>query len=118
MYQPDKYQPDKYQPDKLAPVTVPDTKPLNDVQRHLIEARKLIERGWCQGDDEFRGSYCMMGAITRVAPNCSAVFAADNVLRKVIGEFSSVADWNDSPSRTKAEVLAAFDRAVEIAGRG
>jgi hypothetical protein len=107
-----------YQPDKLSPdVTVP----LNDVQKALVEARALIERGWCQNtahDD--MGNHCMLGAVGFVTDHISGSYMF-NVVRQVCdavgGDAAAVVAWNDDPSRTKAEVLNAFDRAIEIAGR-
>lgn len=93
----------------------------------LREARKLLDRGWCQGalalDDKGSKIYekspaacrwCLLGAIGaasnwRHAPSKKAI----SMLR-VSTEWEQPANWNDAPGRTQAEVLAAVDRAVEL----
>ena len=108
-----------YQPDKLSPdVTVP----LNDVQKALVEARALIERGWCQKtvrtfiDGHLR--YCAIGAMIEVSgigEICTLARPFEDATG--LSSTSEIGHWNDDPSRTKADVVAAFDRAIEIAGR-
>jgi hypothetical protein len=39
---------------------------------------------------------------------------ARDVFRKVIDD-ENITRWNDSPGRTKREVLAAFDKAIALA---
>jgi hypothetical protein len=43
--------------------------------------------------------------------------AVKKVLQSAVGTSyaGGVANWNDAPERTQAEVLAAFDRAIELA---
>jgi hypothetical protein len=93
----------------------------------LDEARALIERGWCQGwfAKDARGNncmeyrpeavcWCMGGALFKVgAPD------AVDLLRRVIGgDWDGIADFNDAPGRTQAEVIDAFKRAAELARAG
>jgi len=101
----------------------------------LIAARAKIERpqDWIQGrfalsslqnqvkpNSRRASCWCALGAIaaiTREDPNDvndevywllhRAMGLPDNVM--------AVAIWNDAPGRTHAEVLAAFDRAIEAA---
>jgi hypothetical protein len=79
----------------------------------LVRARKLIDhpRHWGQGMSEKRpGTYCAHEAI---------IAAADGVPFDAVRAFSNSLDepnivrWNDDKKRTHAEVLAAFDRAIE-----
>jgi hypothetical protein len=91
----------------------------------LCEARALIERGWCQIDqardalgrdcdphDPKAVCWCVYGAFNAVdAPN-----EALKPLQLATGEIL-LANWNDAPERTQAEVLAAFDRAIELVER-
>jgi hypothetical protein len=92
----------------------------------LREARALIAKGWTQGT--FRASrpsesvcYCLYGAINKAVlgyadADCSATFEYEEFLGKAIGrEPLDLANWNDDPERTQAEVLAAFDKAIELA---
>lgn len=82
----------------------------------LVKARALIEReedwspsGW--GDD----SRCMLHAASHAQGRSGAMSVDDpvyEVLRVVTGQpMGEVGRWNDSHSH--AEVLAAFDRAIE-----
>lgn len=99
----------------------------------LHEAREiLVEKGWTQGcvARDARGKicdvgsraavcFCAMGAISKVAafddplrPAKQAIIA----LRRAIGltrSLQGVGAWNDAPERTKEEVIAAFDKAIE-----
>lgn len=92
----------------------------------LIAARELIseESRWTQGqyarDSAGHGSspmsktavcFCSEGAILRVTREPNDVVLADRLLRKATGEPTYV--FNDT--RTHTEVLAAFDRAIELA---
>lgn len=114
-----------------SPPTVTDT---------LRAARALIEKGWCQAalardktgatvepGSERAVAYCMMGAIYAathytpltawerhetymLAKQCrNRLFAANSIQ-------DTLADWNDAPERTQAEVLALFDSAIAEEG--
>jgi len=97
----------------------------------LQEARALLARGWCQGyfakdeaghnvteNDPGAVCWCAVGATLRAAhvlrfDNSEALLA----LRVLGAEIRSwvIPNWNDAEGRTKEEVLAAFDRAIEAA---
>lgn len=94
---------------------------------HLRRALRKIEKGWCQhffatkngnptaisdGD-----SFCSIGAIITTA-NGSWLNTAE-FLRKVVGSMtiSSIASWNDSPVRTKEDVIKAYKQAINLARR-
>ena len=89
----------------------------------LRDARRLIERGWVQGDgvvldDSGETRYCIMGAITEAVrrldcagPRGPAGERARAALLRVIDD-RGLADFNDAEGRTQAEVLAVFDRAM------
>lgn len=87
----------------------------------LTDARALIEQGWTQGVLRVRTSgpvcYCALGAIdeaSSVSVEGSGQYnAAKNILMSVID--GPIPVWNDDDDRTQAEVLAAFDRAIELA---
>lgn len=88
----------------------------------LIEARALVEKGWCQGyqaKDETGAcvshesakarSFCAYGACWRAEGTVSG--PASMALRRAFGSLG-VGTWNDAPDRTQADVLALFDRAI------
>lgn len=102
------------------------------VYQTLVEARKLIdEKGWTQGamfrsstgvklsflKKEQTASYCMVGALrAQYRPDPSIYGQVQELLHDVIGEeWASLESWNDQPGRTKEEVLAVFDKAIERA---
>jgi hypothetical protein len=99
----------------------------------LYRARALVERGWCQGADARNGdgaaveawdpgaeSWSLLGAIVAVLEHEAAasgeialdeLAAALDALAAVI-ETDSLANWNDSGTRTRTEVLAVLDTAA------
>jgi hypothetical protein len=111
----------------------------------LREARALIERGWTQGEfaldakgeeiespDQTPTCFCALGAISQAAlgypdpdaedfvSNAKPFEDVSTVLAQALGfRFShEIAKWNDRLGRTQAEVLAAFDKAIELAEAG
>jgi hypothetical protein len=103
----------------------------------LREARALCEAGWTQDNyadlnDNEETCYCASGAIGLVA--CNDIDAGDfdideqdPAYRSVIAALGAavgckhsyeIARWNDAPERTQAEVLAAFDKAIQLAEQG
>lgn len=109
----------------------------------LTEARDLIAQGrWYQGDftdfDTFgtpNQCFCALGAIAYVSEDDfvqqatadedgiamhfelaffhdSLPSVASKLLRDAMGD--TVPDWNDAPGRTSDEVVAAFNRAIEL----
>ena len=113
----------------------------------LIEARTLLARGWCQGAnaryyDTRLGfvkcsayispppnQYCARGAIARATKTVVLNTAPDlrcerwtlrhlvhDRIAKVI-QSRVIESWNDNPDRSKTEVLAAFDMAIENASK-
>lgn len=97
----------------------------------LTKARAVIERGWCQGafardaqgqpvapTDPLAETFCIRGATRVIEPtNDDLRLVAHSYLEDVIKArtyrvYSSLASYNDYPSRTQAEVLAVFDAAI------
>lgn len=95
------------------------------------EVRKLIEQGWTQGAYARSASgysvdsnstpdavcWCLSGAIIRVATaQAIPVYKIRDRLREVlflrVGN-GSIVVWNDAPLRTKEEVLALLDFAID-----
>lgn len=85
---------------------------------------RLLTQGWCQGDAKAihgrPGDPCC-AATALLDPNAvyiaDAIMAATSVLKDAAGidRKTGLADWNDAPERTLAEVLAAYDRAIATA---
>jgi hypothetical protein len=95
----------------------------------LQHARDLLAAGWCQGKsaigshagrvsplDSEACSFCVSGAFDRSWIDLGLTLANDIAARRafqaVIG-WSSIINWNDTPGRTKADVLDAFTRAIK-----
>jgi hypothetical protein len=98
---------------------------MNSVTEVLRSARELItdRKNWTQGHfvrvrEDGGECFCAEGAIDRV------LYLADvetnwrefyRPLRTVIGSpYHSIVLWNDQDGRTHEEVLAAFDKAIEL----
>lgn len=91
----------------------------------LVAARNYLEReGWAQGHWPDFGEWiyppdspnatCASNVLKRLECDEPERWKARRELLKAIGR-DDVADifrWNDTPGRTKAEVLAAFDKAI------
>ena len=63
--------------------------------------------------------WCMLGALQEVEMSPIRFRQAWALLVPAISVPDSISEvvlWNDAPERTHAEVLAAFDRAIELAG--
>jgi hypothetical protein len=80
----------------------------------LIKARALIENPekWGKGPPGERpGTFCAMQAIEIAGDADSRVGTYDAFLSAA--NCYLIVFWNDYPSRTHSDVLAAFDRAIE-----
>ena len=87
----------------------------------LIRGRERITKGWCQGatsrtDDgsvvepcsNDASQWCLFGAVWDIEDeHCDE---AMEILKRAGGSVY----WNDTPGRTQSEVLAVFDRAIEL----
>jgi hypothetical protein len=91
----------------------------------LIEARELIAKGWTQGanardlqgkivdeSDEAAVCFCVYGAISR-AECCDGYSGSARDLFADANGVYLIDAWNDAPERTKPEVLAAFQKAID-----
>ena len=102
-----------------------DTK-LEPWQQILQGAITYLETyGWCQ-KEMFQHSpdvmntppaACMIGALSRINPNayldnCKAYMAVQDT----IGGHRMIAYWNDTPGRTKEEVIAVLRKAMTSKG--
>lgn len=86
------------------------------------KAAEIVEAGWTQGDAENNGSYCAVGALhkaeTEICGKPLGLLGAypkvrdvsEAYIRNVLGwkerdnSLAPLADWNDAPERTQAEV--------------
>ena len=92
------------------PYKVPSvTEPIEPWRQLLLDAADLIERtNWWNGKSLERPTYCALTAITTVGENAVAYKAATHFSIYVGMGNQSIPQWNDTPGRTKEEVLAAM----------
>ncbi|WIF20579.1 hypothetical protein SEA_JFLIX2_89 [Rhodococcus phage Jflix2] len=98
-------------------------------QESLRRAADLIEKhGWIQGDyGDMSQGYCAIGALSRAALATASDGTYDGSLHLLeaaipttfpdnpntwSGKFSRVVEWNDTPGRTREEVLQLFRKAA------
>jgi hypothetical protein len=89
----------------------------SDTVEILKRARAMVEYRWCpRGGTDEEGGVCALVAIGKQFPTAEALRndGAMHFFRAAIGD-RSIPEWNDTPGRTQAEVLAAFDRAIDLA---
>ena len=95
-------------------------------KEQFIKARALIDTPakWVQGRSQRKRkggtAYCSTAAITMAAdrydPFQNAILHLYGAIKRHAGQsYATVAAWNDAPDRTHAEVLQAFDWAIEDA---
>jgi hypothetical protein len=102
-----------------------------------IAKDKLINKGWTQGayarsglmsvayDSKHADSFCPLGAIysvidyallgTSYLQDRYATTDAISYLHRATGYDGTIPNWNDQTERTKEQVIAAFDKAIELA---
>lgn len=92
----------------------------------LRDARALVAKGWTRkaiartetGEEAASCGdinavcWCIFGALY-AQPSGVPRQKASRIIDDVCG--GEMVSWNDAPGRTQAEVLAAFDRAIELA---
>ena len=91
----------------------------------LQEVRALLEAGWCQGALARAGNnrevppesstavrFCLVGAIQRVWQPATPLWPLTVAINKALPGSTATSFWNDTPGRTKAQVLALVDRAI------
>src|SRR5712664_469512 len=80
---------------------------LSQTTQALIDGRRRIEAGWIQGGMRSRDGVCLVGSI-------SSEPEAQRLLQLALGSDVIPAWWNDTPGRTKEDVLALYDRAISL----
>jgi hypothetical protein len=94
----------------------------------LIQAKAIIERGWCQGtyaidndghpvdfDSQKAVAWCIRGATCLIAPDgYHNRYGAHELIKSIT--ITPISQWNDEPGRTKEEVLDVLTQAIALAG--
>lgn len=80
----------------------------------LRKAARLIEKyGLAKGrHGSKREGFCAIGAVDAATPDGLGYSAAMTRLYRHLGHGVGIAEWNDTPGRTKEEVLQALRRAA------
>jgi len=108
---------------------------LKSVADYLADTREYIDqKGWTQGRyrDLNTGAVCSLGGIQQVLVQDgvdlstgqglrlfhTVAEAFAKVVRTRISSTATIAVWNDTPTRTKQEVLDAFAKAEKIERAG
>jgi hypothetical protein len=95
------------------PITSPVINMLR-VGRALIETHGLA-KGFIEDD---QGRFCTVGGVSRQSRRpMLGMYEALEYLARAIGvvPIDHIGKWNDAPERTQADVLAAYDKAIELA---
>jgi hypothetical protein len=102
---------------------------VSETTERLVIGRARIEAGWCQGHMQrnrwtLHGrcpEYCLIGAVRVDLPGWSlgaCDMAADLLLAAINrswgGGWTQTSEFNDSPGRTKAQVLEVLDVAIAM----
>jgi len=100
------------------PIETLDAPSPNEIIRILREARAIVAEGWCKGvAEDGQGNHCALGALALAAPRERVIKTIIPILNKALPKsfsFGTIACYNDSLSTTQADILALFDRAIEI----
>lgn len=94
---------------------------MNEVVTALKEARGLVSAGWTQRAFCNEQGVCTVGAVNRSRTALDRRSEFKDELFALLGKAAGIDKdyliiWNDAPDRTQAEVLALFDKAIELAG--
>lgn len=103
---------------------------MNNITDILVKAKALIDtpEKWIKGSNAEDGNgvvvsledkravcFCTVGAVLRVSEDIGVECAALDLLYSFVkGEYDDIPEWNDTYNRTHAEVMAVFDKAIEI----
>jgi len=99
---------------------------LDEVTQILSRAYEILEGGWCQRHmQDYVGSYCILGAISKVftengcVPSINYHRARWRIEQAIEIDYGAnvVSDFNDFPGRTKEEVLDVVAKAISIGPR-
>lgn len=81
----------------------------------LIDGRKrLVKHGWCQESFiDYNGRFCALGAIFNTPCSPARRFLELALPNRHL--HANVPSYNDLPSTTGKDILALYDRAIELA---
>ncbi len=89
------------------------------VIERLRAGRDLIdERGLARGKiEDDQGRLCIVGGITRQSriDEEDMTLALAYLAKAIPADLLAIAAWSDSAGRTKADVIAIYDRAIDLA---
>jgi len=94
---------------------------MNPTVEVLTRARALVARGWVQYTGHSIRGVCAAYAIMAVAQDAMLDYANPVLVfltamrQETKTHWPDIPGWNDMPGRTQAEVLAMFDKAIELA---
>lgn len=101
-----------------------ETKEIFEKAKELINApEKWIRGAYCReamnDTGDMVGScllgFCTLGSLLEASPTEVSIQALSTIFNRTNGLEDypiSVAEWNDAPERTHAEVMSAFDKAI------
>jgi hypothetical protein len=94
----------------------------DDVLDLLRRARERVARGWVQHIHEADGAFCIVGAVHREICDSLHRSAGWDLFGQITGELrrelpfghwtKALPEYNDTPGRTQAEIVALFDAAI------
>lgn len=101
---------------------------MTDVKDVLVQAKHIVERGWCQGaSTDGRGNLCIRAAISVAAGAVASdtmtegdfvhrieleLLAVERLMRHLPEPWDSVPHWNDAADTTLTDVAAILDKAI------
>jgi len=97
----------------------PRGRPISTVRGVLRRALALIQNGWTKGYWDTKGRrpgrrcFCAEGALRAVPAGADLRRQARTALKSIVG--GDIVIWNDAYSRTKPDVVQAFQKAIKIA---
>jgi hypothetical protein len=89
---------------------------MKTIKETLVDMKQFLQdHNWIQKRlEDNKGGYCLLGALCNVEsedyPSSATYKFLCEHLQTPVGDLSS---WNDAPGRTKDEVLAVLDQAIE-----
>lgn len=94
--------------------SLPVTSPVIEALR---EGRARVERGWCQHTSmNAAGAVCALGALGDQYGNLRVPDAGDMLCATAGAQcYADIGNWNDAPERTQADVIALYDKAIDLA---
>lgn len=87
----------------------------DSVLRLLIVGRERVQRGWCQGAYRIGESVCLVEGVRDPAFEPKYWHIAYDYLKRALpAPWWTRSGYNDAEGRTQAEVIAVYDRAIDL----